>query len=301
MKKSWYVFFYLLCAFVLGSFAACTHHEERQKPTRRTALKQQKTINTEIVIDNKFTQIITNLCDEIEFNELKYTSKNTKIIPLDIHTATDCFLFASEVNCGFPAGSCGDGIQVIMKGPGGYHPVFEACGYVYNSLSEINHGIKSFVYGTADGYKIKVAWNGKRFWEQIISINGLNYSNIKEIAKITSMMETDFVPEDPKNDDIKRTRVRVETVDIGREKSLKLYTVFLSDESQYFLFDGETNSGNARLLLHTQRVTAIQSLPDFAKDYPDLLITTDPDHTGKPQSHTWRYDRHQKIYVPAKP
>lgn len=300
MKTGFNKILFPIVAALLGTLSACSAPEEKKKPQKPVSINKPQTVDSEKVIDNKFTQIVSNLCGNVEFEDLKYTNKNTEIISLDIRTSTDCFLFASEINCGFPAGTCGDDIQVIMKGAGGYHAVFEACGYIYNSLSEINHGIKSFVYGTSDGYKIKVAWNGKRFTEQTLAINNLNYSSIKEISKLTKIVESDFTPEDPKNEDGLHTRVRIEPVDIGREKSLKLYTVMLEQEPEYFLFDSENSAGVARLLLHTTKVSAIQSLPDFAKDYPDLLITSPDEKSGKLSTHTWRYERHQKIYRPIK-
>ena len=166
---------YTLLAFLL-LLLSC-NRRDRHKPVQKNGGKKvtrTESVDVERVIDNEYTKIALSLCESIEFKELEYTTKNTKIIGLDIQQPVNCFLFASEISCGFPAGSCGDDIQVIMKDSTGYHQVFSVCGFVYNSLSEINYGIKSFLYGTSDGYKIKASWNGKNstraFYRSITSI-----------------------------------------------------------------------------------------------------------------------------------
>jgi len=263
-----------------------------------------ESVDSEKVIDNEYTRIVLSLCDHIEFKELQYTTGNTTIIGLDIHQPTSCFLFASEISCGFPAGSCGDDIQVIRKDSSGYRQIFSVCGYVYNSLSETNEGIKSFIYGTGDGYKIKVSWNGRKFEETILSINNLNYACIREITRITGIMESDFIPEDPTNDDRMHIRVRTEAVDIGNDRTATLYTVMQQQGASYFLFDVVNGSGKARLLLHTAKISSLQPVPNPLKEYPDIITTSDFKSTGNPKDHfttqLWRYDKSLKIYKPTK-
>jgi len=279
--------------------------ESKAKPEGKSRnVVRTESVDSEKVIDNEYTKIVLGLCDHIEFKELQYTTGNTTIIGLDIQQPLNCFLFASEISCGFPAGSCGDDVQVIMKDSAGYRQVFSVCGYVYNSLSETNQGIKSFVYGTSDGYKVKASWDGKKFEETILSINNLNYACIKEITRITGIMESDFIPEDPTSEDRMHTRVRTEAVDIGNDRTLILYTVMLQQGANYFLFDAINGSGKARLLLHTAKISSLQPVPNPLKEYPDIITTSDFKSTGNPEDHfatqLWRYDKSLKKYKQSK-
>ena len=117
-------------------------------------------------------------------------------------------------------------------------------------------------------------------------------------------MESDFIPEDPTNDDRMHTRVRTEAVDIGNDRTLVLYTVMLQQGANYYLFDAVNGSGKARLLLNTAKISSLQPVPNPLKEYPDLITTSDFKSTGNPKDHfttqLWQYDKFLKKYKQSK-
>lgn len=277
---------------VIGLFS-CQENKPTRKNTTTQKVKTDSTSN-EKIINNIYTKIADSLCSPLQISDLKYTTKNTKIISLNPSDSLDCFIFLSEVACGYPSGSCGYDMQVIMKKNGKYTSELSTCGYIFNTLHEQNEGISSFIYGTHDGYKIQVNWNGKEFEEINISVNNIDYKYISKIAEASHRSPTDFVNYDPKtSDDELRIPVSSEEIPIGIKKIGKLFTVMTGKNPELYLFD---NSTTPQLILITRGNLIIKPVASL-KDFYDLIITYDGNNIDEPKF--WQYDKSKKKYLPT--
>lgn len=251
------------------------------------------TLVPERVIDNFYTRISDSLCPSRDTGGLAYTNKNTTAIPLYPGDSSACFVFASEVTCGYMPGSCGRDIQVIKKKDNGYYSVFSACGFVYNMLNEQNEGIHAFIYGTQDGYKIKVSWDGAQFSERSISVNDIAFNYVMALAEATHRNPTDFVLYNPKKEEGFKVPVRIEDIAIGPKQNGKIFTIMFDKAPEIFLFAGD--KGSPKMILSGRGNFTLKTLNNSGKEFYDI-ITTPARNTS--DSQVWRYDKQKQKYVP---
>jgi len=255
--------------------------------------KDKKTHSTENIIDNEYTQIVLSLCDEV-YN-FKYKIANTEYF--DLNTTLEpkeCFVFASDLVCGGPMGSCGQNIEIYKRIGEKYEIVFVTCGFNLTSSKVSSFGYLTFTYNQRDGVKYKVFFNGKTFEEQPVAVNNLDYDKIKMISDMTNYDITSFYPDDNSFEENGPKGVKVEKFKIGYNLQAELYTVNLAPVT-YFLFYNE------ELIFSTSDIRSIETIVDDSKDFYDLKIYSIYNYimtidTSYLVPSTYKYSRTSKNY-----
>ena len=289
MKRlPWFIFSFIILLGCQPKGSSVHQQKDQQAKGKRTTDASIK----EVVISNIFTEIVDSLCISTSTADTVYTNLNTAIFVLNPDDSTDCFVFASEITCGFLPGSCGRDIQVIKrKKKGGYRVVFSTCGHIFTTINEKNDNILSFLYGTQDGYIVKVYWDGREFEDKTVSINNISYDYIIKIAEATRHNPSDFVLFDPHHPNTQKIPVLIEDFSIGTNKAGKRFKVLFEREPQLFIFE---KNEHPRLILTTSGNDSLQVLAGSGKEYFDILIQhADPDATQQ----IWKYNYKKNRYT----
>jgi hypothetical protein len=223
--------------------------------------KDKKTESTEKVIDNEFTKIVLSLCDEVYNN--KFTNQNTEYFDLNILEDKECFVFASELVCGGPMGSCGRNIEIYKRIGEKYEIVFRACGFNIDNSKESSFGYLTFTYDSKDGIRSKVYFNGQKFIETPILVNNLDFNRLKVISKLTNYDIRSFVPVDYNTEDNVNGKVKIEKIKIGKTSKAELYTVSIAP-LWYFLFYSDS------LIFSTSDILSFETIIDDSKVFYDI-------------------------------
>lgn len=282
--------YFLLLLSLITCIVSC---REKPKPVHQnTHVSQKKDTIVEKELQNIYTKIADSLCAPLQVSDYKYTDRNTHIYFLNPKDSLDCFIFVSEVACGFPAGSCGSDIQVIKRKGGKYRSMLSACGYIYNTLNAQNDDILSFIYGTHDGYKVQVNWDGKEFDEENISVNNVKYEYIIRISEASHRNVTDFTLYNPKDSIDDKIPVIVEDFQYGMKRKGKLYTVMLDKSQEMYLFD---DGDNPQIILSAKGKYNLRPIVSL-KDIYDIMLLGDGNSLQNSQS--WTYDKQKNKYLP---
>jgi len=149
---------------------SCNEISTPEENSSKPLPNNQELADTEKIIDNDYTKIVLSLCDDT--GKYKFTENNTTYFDLNVNDFLDCFAFSSEIQCGHPGGSCGYIIQVYKKSNVGYSIEYTSCGCNLTPSIESNYGTSSFTYlDKGRGSNVKVLWNGKKFEEEILTVN----------------------------------------------------------------------------------------------------------------------------------
>ncbi|MBP6665326.1 MAG: hypothetical protein KA168_08580 [Chitinophagales bacterium] len=213
-------------------------------------------------IDNEYTKVVLSFCNDV--GEAKFSDENTTYFDLNDYNELDCFVFSSQIMCGFPGGSCGNDITIYKKTSNTYSIGLNACGFNVTPCIETMNNIHSFIYDTKQGYRIKTFWNGHKFEDEIITVNGLKYKHIKMIAEIMGQEEINFILDDF---DLSNAfiEVQIEPFKIGKHNYCDLYIILLP-EKHYFLIEHD------KVLLHAVDIQSIESVVNKKSDYFTLKI-----------------------------
>ncbi|MBL7785994.1 MAG: hypothetical protein JNM36_08830 [Chitinophagales bacterium] len=212
-------------------------------------------------IDNEYTQIVLPFCDEI--GKHKFTDKNTYYFDLSVHHGMECFVFASELVCGDPSGSCGLTIRIFQKINNQYQIVYETCGLGINRSIESNFGYYSFSYNDRHGRRYKALFNGKTFDDLPLLVNNLDYDKIKIIAELTDRNISSFIVDDPTSADNSNYRVNIEKIKIGRKSYGQLFVV-KTPLLLYFLFHED------RLVFWASDILSLELLHNDTQEFYDI-------------------------------
>lgn len=283
---------YLILVFIFWGCQPKESPVHQPKGKQASGQSAADTAIKEVVINNTYTKITDSLCTTIETNDISYTNLNTDIYPLNPDDSTDCFVFASEVTCGFLPGSCGRDIQIIKRTKKkGYRVAFSACGDIFTTINEKNDNILSFLYGTQDGYIVKVFWDGREFEDKTISVNNISYSYIIKIAEATRHNPTDFVLYDPHHPDAEKIPVVIEDFSLGANKAGKRFKVLFEREPEIFIF--EKKEDHPKIILTAMGNDSIQVMSGTGKEYFDVWINrTEP----QAERQTWKYNYKKQRY-----
>jgi hypothetical protein len=248
----------ILLSFLILS--SCGHNS--QKKNDKTAVhKDQKTESTEKIIDNEYTKIALSLCTEI-YNH-KFTEANTEYFDLNILEDKECFVFASDLVCGGPMGSCGRNIEIYKRVGKKYEIVFVTCGYKISYSRASSFGYLTFTYESRDGIRRKVNYNGEKFVETPILVNNLDFNRLTIISKLTNYDKRSFIPDDYNSNDNVSERVKIEKIKIGKNSQAELYSVSIAP-FRYFLFMGDS------LLFSTSDILSFETIIDESKSFYDI-------------------------------
>ncbi len=223
--------------------------------------KDKKTESTEKLIDNEYTKIVLSLCEEVYNN--KFRNRNTEYFDLNILEDKECFVFASELVCGSPMGSCGRNIEIYKRIGEKYEIVFSTCGFNIRNSKESSFGYLTFTYDSKDGIRSKVYFNGQKFIETPILVNNLDFNRLKVISKLTNYDIRSFVPDDYNTEDNHNGRVQIENIKIGKKSQAELYTVSIAP-LWYFLFYGDS------LIFSTNDILSFETIIDDSKVFYDI-------------------------------
>jgi hypothetical protein len=140
---------------------------------------------------------------------------------------------------------------------------FKNCGFNASTSAASDFGYQSFTYEDRSGFKNKVFYDGKAFAEQPISINGLDYIEIKTISdKIGVNMES-FRLYEPESAQNWGNTLKIEDFILNKNKKLTLYTVDLIP-AQYFLFEKDD------LLFSASDIISMEAIKNDSIPYPDI-------------------------------
>jgi len=287
-QLSWYFFFIFI-------FWGCQPKESPVSQTADQKTAHQSLTDTsikEIAISNTYTKIVDSLCLGLKTNEISYTNLNTDIYILHPEDSTDCFVFASEATCGFLPGSCGRDIQIIKKTKKeGYRVAFSTCGNILTTINEKNDNILSFLYGTQDGYIVKVFWDGREFEDKTISINNISYNYIIKIAEATRHNPTDFILYDPHHPDSEKIPVIIEDFNLGINKYGKRFKVLFEREPEIFIF--ENKEDHPKIILTAKGSDTLQVITGTGKEYFDVSVNRiEP----RAERQIWKYNYQKQQY-----
>lgn len=247
---------------LLSFLILCSCGQNSQNKNEKTTVdKDQKTGSTEKIIANEYTKIALSLCTEI-YNH-KFTDANTEYFDLNILEDKECFVFASELVCGGPMGSCGRNIEIYKRVGEKYEIVFMTCGYNISYSRESSFGYLTFTYESRDGIRSKVIYNGKQFVETPILVNNMDFNRLKIISKLTNYDIRSFVPDDYNSNNNFSERVKIEKIKIGTNYQAELYTVS-SAPLRYFLFIGDS------LIFSTSDILSFETIIDESKSFYDI-------------------------------
>lgn len=224
-------------------------------------MEHEGNIDTAKRLENGYTRIALSLCDEV-YKQV-FTDSNITFVSLDVNSDSACFVFASELYCGAPMGSCGQNIQVIQRTEKGYQVVFERCGYNVSQSRAANFGLLNFYYETRDGIKYKVFYDGKNFEEVPITINQLDYTKIRKIARQVGQDYRCFSPETPTDRDWESNKVVIEKVKVGPSAFAELYTIKMAPTQQFLFY-------NDSLVLHLNEVLSFEVLRRSSQKMYDI-------------------------------
>lgn len=237
-------------------------HNSQNKNEKKAVDKVQKTESTEKIIDNEYTKIALAKCTEI-YNH-KFTETNTEYFDLNIFEDKECFVFASNLVCGGPMGSCGRNIEIYKRVGEKYEIVFVTCGYNIGYSRESCFGYLTFTYENRDGIRSKVYYNGKQFVETPISVNNLEFNRLTIISKLTNYDIRSFIPDDHNSNDNVSERVKIEKIKIGKNSQAELYTVVSVVPLRYYLFIGDS------LIFTTSDILSFETIIDESKSFYDI-------------------------------
>ncbi len=264
---------------------ADTHRNQQGVTSGRT-----DTTEKEIVIDNIYTKIVDSVCNSVLSNDIEYTNFNTSIHVLTPGDSLDCFVFCSEATCGFLPGNCGRDIQVIKRTQEGYRVAFSACGNIYTTINEKKDHILSFLYGTQEGYIVKVFWDGREFEDKTISINNISYSYIIKIAEATRHNPTDFILYDLNHPNQEKIPVIVEDFQLGPNKPGKRFKVVFEQDPEVFIF--ENPDDHPKIILAAKGNDSIHVNINAPKEYYDIMVTT-----ARQEKQLWKYNYKKRKYT----
>jgi len=248
-------------------------------------------IDTAKKLENGYVRIALSLCDEVYKHA--FTDSNTTFFSLDVTNDSCCFVFASDLVCGAPMGSCGQNIQVIQHTEKGYQVVFERCGNNVSQSRAANFGLLNFYYETRDGIKYKVFYNGKNFEEVPITINELDYVKIRKIASEVGQDYRSFTPEQETDREWESNKVVIEKMQIGSSALGELYTVKMAPTQQFLFY-------NDSLILHLQALS-VEVIPRPTQKFYDIkTYTSDSYSMSQDTSYyvpiTYQYSERKKVF-----
>ena len=248
----------ILLSFLI--LCSCGHNSQN-KNEKTTVDNDQKTGSTEKIIDNDYTKIALSLCTEI-YNH-KFTETNTEYFDLNILEDKECFVFASELVCGGPMGSCGRNIEIYKRVGEKHEIVFMTCGYKIGYSRESSFGYLTFTYESRDGIRSKVNYNGKQFVETPVLVKNMDFNRLKVISKLTNYDIRSFIPDDYNTEDNVNGKVKIEKIKIGKTSQAELYTVSIAP-LRYFLFIGDS------LIFSTSDILSFETIIDESKSFYDI-------------------------------
>jgi hypothetical protein len=209
-----------------------------------------------------------------------YTAENTKIVVLDGNSYEDCFVFTSSIMCnqsGLFSGSCGYNIAVFKKNENAYDIVYEDCGFNVVRTAEAHYDIACFEYDVRSGYKIKTCYNGKKFDNEIITVNGLPYKPIKQIiaalnkdnntnSSTFKYEENKFFRYDPSNSNDTDNKISISHLQIGNNNTADLYTIIPSYLENYYIIKNDS------IIFNISHLFSIEPIKNPDKEFYDLKI-----------------------------
>lgn len=237
-------------------------------------------------LDNFYTDIVKRYCGS-DIGELDFTDSNTNCFTLTEADSEQCFVFASEIVCGYAGGNCGREISVFQKKGNSHYIEYRSCGFNLTAGMQQQDGIRSFRYDTKDAYQILVKYINGEFVEDTIYVNGLDYSLAKTIAKPLHLQAYDLMAEGVRSNSA-TYQVWKEPFRLSANKTIDLVTVN-TPGTDYFLLD------QGRMVFHINDVYSFEVASPAQGDYPALKVY-DYGHVRQTadtsffEGSTYRYD-----------
>lgn len=245
-------------------------------------------------LNNYYTEIVKQYCGS-DMGELNYTDSNTTCFTLTEADSEQCFVFASEVVCGYAGGNCGRDISVFYK-KGNFHYIgYRSCGFNLTAGVQQQDGIRSFRYDTKEAFQILVKYMHGQFVEDTVYINGLDYKLAKTIAKPLHLQAYDLMAEGTESSHASY-QVWKEPFRLSANKTLDLVTVN-TPGTDYFLMD------QGKVVFHINDVYSFEVASPAQGEYPALKVydyghvrqTVD---TSYFEGRVYRYHLGYGVYMP---
>lgn len=245
-------------------------------------------------LNNYYTDVVKRICGS-DIGNLAYTDSNTTCFTLTEADSEQCFVFASEIDCGYAGGNCGRQISVYQKERNAHYVAYRSCGFNLIAGMQQQDGIRSFRYDTKEAYQILVKYINGRFVEDTIYINGLDYELAKAIAKPLHLQAFDLMAEGAKSSSAS-FQVWKEPFRLSANKTLDLVTVN-TPGTDYFLLD------NGKIVFHINDVYSFEVASPAQGEYPALKVY-DYGHvrqtrdTSYFEGSVYRYNLGYGVYMP---
>lgn len=199
--------------FIAGAvflFSCKEKKKENQNTQQNTDSVHIEYVDSVYEIHNEYTQIKTQLCDTIGFQDLKYTNANTQIFSLNPNDSTQKFLFITEVDCAFPAGNCGKTIEVIERAGSKYKSMIKVCG----KIDSIYLDKKTLTYSTISNRKYNLDFSGNKVKTNLLSVHNMPVEDLKAISKSLNVIEENLILKGEKTDNLDAIPVVFEKTEI---------------------------------------------------------------------------------------
>ncbi len=199
MSMASYCKYLIFIAGAVFLFSCKEKKKENQNTQENTDSVHIEYVDSVYEIHNEYTQIKTQLCDTIGFQDLKYTNANTQIFSLNPSDSTQKFLFITEVDCAFPAGNCGKTIEVIERtGSNKYKSMIKVCG----KIDSIYLDNKSLTYSTISNRKYNLDFSGNKVKTNLLSVHKMPVEDLKAISKSLNVIEENLILKGEKTDNL---------------------------------------------------------------------------------------------------
>lgn len=236
---------------------------------------------SEWVLDNAFTRIKNSMCDTIPFESAAYTNKNTQIFSLNEVDSTEYFLFISEIDCGHPAGSCGQSIELIHRKGEEYISLGEYCG----KLDSVAINKKYLYYSTMGGRSYKLTLNKSRVQATLLSIHGMFIKDLSTISELSGIYQDNLILAGQPTENLDAVPVRFKKITLHDATVLHIYNLdnFGTPVAFAFMYQREKRKQQ----FSGAQIECIENT--------DAIIIHKEDG-----SYTWKYNEQQKIFLKQK-